>query len=397
MSNIKKSSRGGCPVCGNKLCEILHTQSFVIPEKNILPSSYDLVCCEKCGFVYADVLASQSDYDFYYKELSKYEDKNIASGTGINIFDKKRLEDTAKEIDSLLKNKEKSILDFGCGNGGLLLELKNIGYRNLEGIDPSSICVKNIKENNLSASVGSVFNHSCKKKFDLIIFSHVFEHIRDLKAAFCSITHLLNKDGMVYIETPDASRYYKFYKTPYHYFDIEHINHFNKNLLISLLKINGFKNISFGEKESLFSSDELYPVVWVLGQKTKVEKKYKKDSLVKKGILKYIKMSQEINRNKNIFKELKKIKNSQEEIIVWGAGSYTMRMLANSDLGKCNIKFFIDKDSKKQGLKIGKNKIYSPKKSYNFSGTIIISSALFSSDIKKEILKMGLKNKLIFL
>jgi len=397
MKKNKKLSKRGCPICNNKFCTVLHNQSFILPEKNTLPSNYDLVCCEKCGFIYADVSANQSDYDFYYKKLSKYEDKNIASGTGINIFDKKRLEETAKEIDNLLINKSESILDFGCGNGGLLLELKKRGYKKLKGIDPSIVCVDNIRKNGINASVGSIFDYHCEEKFDLIIFTHVFEHILDLQSIFNKITPLLNRNGKLYIETPDASRYHKFYKVPYYYFDIEHINHFNKNSLINLLKINNFKNISSGEKEFLFSFDELYPAVWVLGQKTKIKKEYKKDTFVKKSILKYIQMSQEINRNRNILKELREIRNSQEEIIVWGAGSYTMRMLANSDLGKCNIKFFVDKDSKKQILKIGGKKIYSPKKIYNFSGTIIIASAIFSSDIKKEILKMGLNNKLIFL
>jgi len=386
-----------CPICENKFCNILHTQNFIVPENSILPSSYNLVCCKKCGFVYADVSVGQSVYDLYYKELSKYEDKNISSGTGINHCDKIRLRKTAEEIARLLNNKSKSILDFGCGNGGLLLELQDLGYEKIAGIDPSAVCVKNIQENKINASIGSLFNHGCKNKFDLIIFTHVFEHICDLKTALQNIKPLLNKDGLVYIETPDASRYYKFYKVPYYYFDVEHINHFNEISLSNLLKLNGFEEIKFGKKEFLFSEKEYYPAVWIVGQKLEPSAgNIIKDDSVKKSVVKYIEMSKKGMKIEK-FKKLEEIKNSREPVVIWGAGNYAMRVLADSCLKECNIKFFIDKDSKKTGLKIKNIEIKSPEALVGFDGTIIICSAIFSLDIKKEIAKLGFKNRIIIL
>ncbi len=72
--NKKKSIRK-CPICQEENGEILHTQKFVLPEGHPLSNGYDILCCDRCGFVYADTTVSQKDYDIFYAKLSKYEDK----------------------------------------------------------------------------------------------------------------------------------------------------------------------------------------------------------------------------------------------------------------------------------------------------------------------------------
>lgn len=71
-----------CPICNNKQGEILHTQKFLLDNNNPLPSEYDVVCCTQCGFVYADVDASQENYNKYYENFSKYESTEVSSGGG---------------------------------------------------------------------------------------------------------------------------------------------------------------------------------------------------------------------------------------------------------------------------------------------------------------------------
>ena len=68
---MKKLSRH-CPICSSKTAKVLHHQSFETPDNFPLPSEYDVVRCE-CGFVFADVEATQEDYSNYYRELAKYE------------------------------------------------------------------------------------------------------------------------------------------------------------------------------------------------------------------------------------------------------------------------------------------------------------------------------------
>ena len=59
--NQKKSLRN-CPICQEENGEILHTQNFVLPEGHPLSNGYDILCCDRCGFVYADTTVSQKDF-----------------------------------------------------------------------------------------------------------------------------------------------------------------------------------------------------------------------------------------------------------------------------------------------------------------------------------------------
>jgi len=78
-----------CPICMNKTGIVLYKQNFELIEGHYLPNNYNIVSCTNCGFVYADSIAKQDDYDKFYKEMSKYEDKSTASGGGIKLMIKK--------------------------------------------------------------------------------------------------------------------------------------------------------------------------------------------------------------------------------------------------------------------------------------------------------------------
>lgn len=395
MEEKIKSAIRSCPICANKKAEIIHNQKFVLPKNSPLPAEYDLVCCINCGFVYVDTPASQNDYDRYYRELSKYEDRATASGGGDEIFDRDRLLKTAGDIEQFLPDKDISILDIGCGNGGLLLALKQRGYKNLKGLDPSVVCVNNIRKQGIEAIVGGIFDNNSGGLFDLIILTHVFEHVYDLQLAVRNISAKLKPDGKLYIEVPDASRYDKFYRVPYYYFDTEHVNHFSKESLKNLLTGNNFDLVASNRKVFSFATDKLYPAIYVIGKmndKT-AGAKIVKDTAVKESIIKYLELSEK--ETSGCLDEFEKLKNNQEAIIVWGAGNYTMRLLANSDLGRCNIKAFIDKDSKKQGLTLKGITVYSPAILNNFNGTIVVCSAMFSREIIRELKKMKVANRLI--
>lgn len=382
-----------CPICSNNFGKALYHQSFTVPENFPLPKEYDVVCCQKCGFVYADMRANQQDYSKYYQEFSKYEfsEDAIRTTTKWNLSELTPLSD-------YLHDKNASILDIGCANGELLVELKKLGYKNLNGLDPSIKCVQNVKNQNINAFQGELFSIDSSipdKKFDCIILSHVFEHIYDLQTATDNITNKLNERGILYIEVPDASRYTEYYIVPYHYFDCEHINHFDENSLSNLFLQKNLNLLNYAKKES-HVSNKLYPAVYTLHQKNTTSNFKVRDSTsnfkVRDSIISYVKKS----RGKDEWPEIDKIAASQQGIAVWGAGSYTMRLINNTSLGRCNVAFFIDKDGKKQGMKIKNIPILcSPDRLKTHNGPIVICSALYSDEILKEIKYMKINNHII--
>ncbi len=96
------------------------------------------------------------------------------------------------------------ILDVGCGAGQLLLDMCNIGFTNISGIDPfigHDIFYDNgvkILKKELSDMQGS---------FDLITFHHSLEHMADPKEVLMKVGSLLKKGKYTLIRIPLASKY----------------------------------------------------------------------------------------------------------------------------------------------------------------------------------------------
>ena len=387
-----------CPICLNDKGEILHTQSFSLPKEHPLSNYYDIVACSRCGFVFADTSTHQNGYNQYYKDFSKYEYSNM-EGEGLKN-DEERLKRTVDDISSVIKDKSSKILDIGCAEGDLLLELKKRGYKNLKGLDPSESCVSHINnEHQIDANIGGLFNLTSlfsENAFDCVILTHVFEHICDLSIAIQHIYFILKEGGILYLEVPDASRYLEYYIVPFYYFDVEHINHFDEHSLTYLASTNGFESIILGKKEFNISERNIYPAVYGFFKKLNRKENFKEgysNFECKTKIKKYIQKSEKYN----IFPEIDDLADSNEEIIVWGVGSYTNRLLESTKLGNCNIVAFVDSDSNKHGKKLKNVAVYSPSILKECGKLIVISSAIYSNDILKQIKKMDIQNNLIII
>lgn len=382
-----------CPICKSTSGEVLHTMVFGKLKGMPIANQYDLVACSECGFTFSDTYSTQEAYDNYYAYMSKYQDTQ-ATGSGTNVYDLKRLEESAETIAHYVTNKEANILDMGCANGGLLVQLKEQGYTNLNGMDPARRCMENVLRKGIHAQQGSVFNwpKDDEKKYDCIILTHVLEHIRDLQRGLKLLQDRLNEDGILYIEVPNAGMYSSAYVVPFYYFDLEHINHFDKMSIQNALM--AMQCIEVEEVFQNVNQQTMYPVLKsVFSNKGSQVKQSIKSTIGKESIKIYIEKSLKEYSSQ----EIKHLVVTQEPVFVWGAGQYTLRLLGATLFDKCNILGFIDNDTHKQGNKIKGIEIYDKSKLEDFKGTIVIVSALGSGQIKEEIEKMGMTNKLIIL
>ena len=145
-------------------------------------------------------------------------------------------------FEKYLKNKD--ILDFGCGRGDFLKNLRN--YKSLSGVELSKDCInyiqKNIKKINMSSDINSF-----KKKFDVITMFHVLEHIPQQIKTLKILKSKLKKKGKIIIEVPHAEDFLilqddlKEFKS-FTFWSEHLILHTFKSLKVFLLKA-GFKNI----------------------------------------------------------------------------------------------------------------------------------------------------------
>ncbi len=347
-----------CPICLYSKYELLHVQKYAEHFE------HKIVICSLCGFVYVNNVPSQKYYDEYYKNQSKYE------GTRQHEMHD---EFTYRQFDYILKKfvpKNSNILEVGCSIGKLLEFIKNKGYRNLLGVEPAPEC-KAIakKEHGISVVTSTLDNFITTKKYDLIIFSAVLEHLTDLRKAIIKSYSLLNENGMIYICVPDAGKFFKKFDEPFGEFSTEHINFFTEQSLYQLMN-NCDKVFIKSDSKAILS-------LW------------RKKNIKNSGVNKYIALSQK--KMKNILKTIDLLPNNT---IVWGVGALTQRLLKTTKIKKKIFKF-VDSNKNLIGKEIEGINILSPDELIKYNNPVLISSFGFKDEIIKEIKKRKLKNKII--
>ena len=398
--SIKKSHRP-CPVCSTREVEVIHHQRFILPAGHPLPASFDVVACPTCGMTYADTAGTASDYDKYYADYSKYADQATSTGGGGNQHDQARLAETATEIAKHIPNRSLKIVDIGCANGGLLGALKERGYSHLFGVDPSPACVENTKKQfGIPASQGWLLALPEEaKSADLAIVSHVFEHVLDLRDALARMHESLSAEGVIYVEVPDAQRYVDCLTSPFQDFNTEHINHFDAASLENLFEAAGFDSLTIGTKTLQAAAGVPYPALFGFFRKRKnalqsALHQWKRNPAFRKSMDIYIAKSRA---------ELAAIDGRLQlatsgPVIVWGTGQLTLKLLAETSLGRTSIAAFTDGNPINHGKCLCDIEIIAPERLCALPPyPIIIGTLLHHLEITKRIRALGLDNPIVTL
>lgn len=103
--------------------------------------------------------------------------------------------DNLKLVLRSLISKNKSVLEFGCGTGDLIVFLNSISG---VGFDPSVEMIKIAKQKHTQKSIKFVTSLP-KTKFDYIFLSDVIEHLENPKNEFEKLEKLLKPKGNLII------------------------------------------------------------------------------------------------------------------------------------------------------------------------------------------------------
>ena len=388
-----------CPICSGTAGEILHTQRFVLPEGHPQATSYDVVCCVRCGFAYADTQTSQHEYEEFYARLSKYADNKTSTASGTMLCCAERLQRTAADVARIVPDKHARIVDIGCADGGLLRILRNLGYTNLCGIDPAPSCVaQTARVEGVNAYVGSLSKIPAEAgPFDCLILSHVLEHVRDLRPALTYLKRFLKPNARLYIESPDATRYTAFSFAPFQDFNTEHINHFSLVSMTNLLHQCGFAPISSGTKVVPLAPNSPFPAFFVVATPSAdvSAQSLEKDEVLNACLIDYIAISRRIMDE--IDAHLRCVLAQTPEVLVWGTGQLAMKLLAETSLANAEIVAFVDSNPINQGLFLRGIPILAPSQVKTSMTPIIVASTLHYRDICESIRQHELLNPVIAL
>src|SRR6185436_1170926 len=130
-------------------------------------------------------------------------------------------------------------------SGRLLANLRERGFANVMGLDPSPACsaaAKRLYGIEVRAMTLDALART-GERFDVVILVGVLEHLRDLDASYEQLRRLLTPDGLLYVEVPDVTAFADWSSAPYQDFSTEHINFFSPVSLNNLMLRHGFTRV----------------------------------------------------------------------------------------------------------------------------------------------------------
>jgi SAM-dependent methyltransferase len=357
-----------------------------------LDMSYRVAQCKSCGLIYADQLPSQATYSKYYHELSKYD--IIASLDDVGAVHQSRATATIELCKDYLSS-DSIIADLGCGSGYLLWRFMNAGYHQLYGLDPGResanrardlFSLKGVQQG-LLRDVGSLLP---LHELDLVCLAGVLEHLWTPREDMQHLISGLRKNTLIMIEVPGLERFDSEGDEPYGEFSIEHIQYFSRATLSSFMRSVGTKPlfVDYLSMPEGLSQTSLFGLFRV---DNSISIPNSADPSDLELVSHYIATSQ--TRLKNALLRIPK-----EDIIVYGAGSHTARMLPAMNLDLVNrIHCVFDANVNLHSKRIDRFEIRPPIDITLFPGLPIVISSFRAQSIIANSLSGWVSNPLVLL
>lgn len=152
-----------------------------------------------------------------------------------------------------------SVLDYGCGTGQSLLELRAMGA-DAYGIEADANVARIAAHHQLQIHIGSIFETPFPGiKFDLIILNQVLEHIPEPVAVLDVLAGRLKIGGRLVVAVPNTGSIYcrLFGRRWVNWHIPYHLHHFNRYCLQALGRRSGWQ---------LLSARTITPNLWTMLQ-----------------------------------------------------------------------------------------------------------------------------------
>lgn len=236
-----------CAVCANQ-----DGNFEMIADKDRYGLRMTVVICRDCGLIQTNPRMNQDAYnEFYdieYRPLYGGDKEDMAT------FFRKQY-DRGREIFHYLdshgglgKRDGMYVLEIGCGAGGIIGYFRDRGCR-VRGVDLGSAYVAYGKrEHGLDLTVGNIDSLRDCQDFDLIIYSHVFEHVLAPNAELRKIVGLMAEDGLLYIEVPGVKNIHNAYEGDLlRYLQNAHVYHYSLASLSNVALRNEIEMVAGSE------------------------------------------------------------------------------------------------------------------------------------------------------
>lgn len=223
-----------CPSCKSRL------------EKPFgIKNNYNLTCCQNCNLIYVENMPTNEELFEFYQNYHK-----TAQYTAKLESKLRRARNRIKRLNKYTKGKR--FIDVGCNAGFAVEAARTLGF-DAQGVDVDDKTITLAKKFFPNAYYQTKSIQEIAKegqKFDLIYCSEVIEHLSSLSDFVKALYEVLDKNGVLYLTTPDIGHYslpgntqkllqWDAIRPP------EHLSYFSRQSLQHLFLQAGFNKLKF--------------------------------------------------------------------------------------------------------------------------------------------------------
>ena len=227
---------GHCALCKSGDREIIQTQSLALLNRND-PCRIDFSLCRACGHLQQWPPVPPELMAYHYRTFATYE----LFGNAAQL----RAAPPQPHVQRFLSLIEDLAIapgrayEVGCASGAMLHQFRNRGWR-VSGCDPSLSAVAQAKDIfGIHVELGSEEEViPLQSGLDLILLSHVLEHLYEPSAALARFHAALAPGGHLLLEVPCAAAPELL---PPGWFTFEHLHYYQPHILEDLLRGSGFE------------------------------------------------------------------------------------------------------------------------------------------------------------
>ncbi|HRJ41999.1 MAG TPA: class I SAM-dependent methyltransferase [Caldilineaceae bacterium] len=233
-----------CPVCQS-------IEFDPLAEQDRYGLHFPVVICRGCGLVQTNPRMNQTSYDeFYNAEYRRLDEGSAAPTDGSFALQYERGKQLFHSVVRYFTRPPADyfVLEVGCGSGGVVKYFQEQGCR-VKGIDlGEEYLLHGRQKHGLDLTPGTLADLALEEAPDVIIYSHVMEHILDPTAELALVRHHLAPGGLLCIEVPGVRFVQHAYDGDFlRMLQNAHTFHFTLQSLTNLLGVNGFMRLAGDE------------------------------------------------------------------------------------------------------------------------------------------------------
>lgn len=209
---------------------------------------YQMVRCKRCDLLYASEIYDENFSNELYEESTF---NNSAEIDGLKKTYNNCISVALKNLDS-----KTNFLEIGCGSGYMLEAALDLGFVNVEGVEPSKLAINAAKENIKKKINYGVFNEQNFKEnsFDLIFIAMIIEHVTNINEFLSSLHKILKPGGSIVCVCHNERHILsKLLKNKHPIINDEHAYIFGKNTLFKIFSKNNFKDIKIDNLKNFYT------------------------------------------------------------------------------------------------------------------------------------------------